>query len=464
MAQFSTLLLEAKKLGAIRFDRAFKIRHVTPQTGKLLGSAVDMAAGDDFILYFQEFVGSEAALSKLIDSGKGCLHLKDVNRDDEQGGLRYFDFLVLPDPPAGDAVLVVEEVTERARLQQELNQQRYDLHLLQHRLKAKKRSLSDKLMGNSPAIERVRDMVAKLSRVPSATVLLLGPSGTGKSLTAAVLHAASFPGEAPFVDVNCAALPETLIEAELFGHEKGAFTHAVVSRPGLFQAAAGGTIFLNEIGELPLSLQTKLLSVIESKQFRRLGSNKLVDVQARIVAATNKDLTAEVGEKRFREDLFHRLNVVSITLPSLREMGKDVITIAEHFLTFFNVEFNKRVKGFTPAARDALLAHDWPGNVRELSNCIERAMIFSEGDRLDTADFVLQPPLNAIRSDRRWSLPPEGITLEAVERQLILSALEQAGGNKTRAAGLLGLSRDTLRYRLDKYSIEAAADRRRSKP
>jgi transcriptional regulator with PAS, ATPase and Fis domain len=246
------------------------------------------------------------------------------------------------------------------------------------------------------------------------------------------------------------------LESELFGYEKGAFTHATVSRSGLFEEAQGGTVFLDEIGELPLNMQAKLLHVLETKKFRRLGSNKIIEVKARLISATNRDLQKEVSRKEFREDLFYRLNVVLIQLPPLRELGEDIILIATHLLKIFNIEFKKQVKGFTEDARQLLLTYQWPGNVRELSNCLERTMIFIEKDWIEAPDLVVfQPSFAQTVSDGLlWTVPPDGIVLEDVERQLITSALKQAGKNKSKAARLLGLTRDTLRYRLEKYQLE----------
>jgi transcriptional regulator with PAS, ATPase and Fis domain len=358
----------------------------------------------------------------------------------------------LPDEESGGGVLLVEDATEGAKMLQELTQQKYELLLYRSGALFPRQFLSESILGESPAIQQVRESIQKLSKVPKATVLLLGETGTGKNLVAQVIHYSSMPPDAPFVDINCAALPEALIEAELFGYEKGAFTHATVSRPGLLQEAEGGTILLDEIGELPLNLQAKLLSVLETKRFRRLGSNKLIEVKARTIAASNRDLQKEVAEKRFREDLYHRLNVVSVHLPPLRELGDDVLIMANHFLKVFNMEFKKKVKGFTSSARNALLGYTWPGNVRELSNCLERAMIFVENDWIDEADLVVGHSEQGLHR-QEWTIPPKGIILEDVERQLIISALRQAGGNKSKAARLLGLSRDTLRYRLEKFQL-----------
>jgi transcriptional regulator with PAS, ATPase and Fis domain len=341
------------------------------------------------------------------------------------------------------ALLIVEDASVQARTIQELNQQKYELFLYKRDPEFRKRFLSESILGNSEAIIQIRETIQKLSKAPTATILLMGETGSGKNLAARVIHYSAMSADAPFVEINCAALPEHLIESELFGYEKGAFTHAVTSKPGLLE------------GEMPLNMQTKLLSVLETKNLRRLGSNKSIEVDIRIIAATNLDLQKEVEEKRFREDLFYRLNVVSVTMPPLRELGEDIMMISEHLLKLFNIEFKKEVKGFSEDARQILLSYSWPGNVRELSNCLERAMIFIEKDILDAPDLVVFGPQShqAKQKAHQWTIPPGGIILEDVERQLILSALKQAGYNKSKAARLLGLSRDTLRYRLEKYQL-----------
>ena len=275
--------------------------------------------------------------------------------------------------------------------------QRYDLFLYRTSADFRRKRSSDRILGDSPAIRRVRAAIQKLSRIPSATVLLTGETGCGKNLAARVIHDSSMPVDAPFVEINCAALPEHLIESELFGYEKGAFTHAVTAKPGLLEEAHEGTLFLDEIGDMPANMQAKLLAVLEGRPFRRLGSTRPIEVNIRVIASTNRDLQADVADKRFREDLFFRLNVVTLALPPLRELGDDILMIAEHFLNVYNVEFKKRVKGFSADARRGLLGHPWPGNVRELANCIERAMIFAEKDHIDAYDLVLSPPARVCR-------------------------------------------------------------------
>jgi transcriptional regulator with PAS, ATPase and Fis domain len=352
-------------------------------------------------------------------------------------------------------LVIIENVTYIARAIQAMNQQRYDLFLYQRNQEFRTEFLNNSILGNSKAILKVRETIQKISSFPNATVLLMGETGTGKNLAARVVHLSSMPRAAPFVHINCAALPEHLIEAELFGYEKGSFTHAITARPGLFEEAGNGSIFLDEIGEIPLYIQAKLLSVLETKQVRRLGSNKTIDVNARIIAATNKDLQKAVQQKTFREDLFYRLNIVFIDLPPLRKMGDDIILIAEYLRKRFNVEFGKQVRRFSTRAKKLLLDYTWPGNVRELSNCIERAMIFNESDSIEPESLTISnqfgdPPLDGTQ---QFTIPPDGINLEDVERRLITAALKQAGNNKSKAARLIGLTRDTLRYRLEKYNL-----------
>ena len=445
-------LLKHKKWGLIRIDAARNVVEMNQSAQRLLQSLGHENRFVGLEAIFPEFVGNESYISDIVTSKKGDYRIEYVNRYDADGRLRYLNLMVLPDEAPDCALLIIEDATEKAQMEQQINQQKYELYLYQHVAEFRKKFLSASILGDSEAIRKVRSIIDKLSRVSTATVLLTGDTGTGKNLAARVIHYSSMPSNAPFVEINCAALPEHLIESELFGYEKGAFTHAVSMRPGLLEEAHDGTIFLDEIGEIPLNLQAKLLSVIETKRFRRLGSNTPIEVNVRIIAATNRDLQNDVYRKKFREDLYYRLNVVSLKMPPLREMGEDILTVANHFLRIFNIEFKKEVKGFTAEARQALLNYPWPGNVRELGNCIERAMIFAETEHIETADLVILD-LQALRHTRQWTVPPGGIVLNDVERQLILSALEQTGQNKAKAARLLGLTRDTLRYRLDKYGL-----------
>ncbi len=455
MSEALNRLLAYKNLGTVFFDAQFNIIEIDKIAREILRSIGQRPVKGNLLDLFPEFIGSEEFVKQVIEKQKGDFRLEYVNRSDNTPVIYYLNMLVLPGEKDERGLLVLEDATEQARTAQALNQQRYELFLYKHDPEFRRKFLSESILGNSEAIQQIRETIQKLSKVPAATILLMGETGSGKNLAARVIHYSAMSADAPFVEINCAALPEHLIESELFGYEKGAFTHAVASKPGLLEEAQGGSIFLDEIGEMPLIMQAKLLSVLETKTFRRLGSNKPVEVDIRIIAATNRDLKNEVDENRFREDLFYRLNVVSLTMPPLRELGDDIITLSEYLLKLFNVEFKKKVKGFTEEARQILLSYAWPGNVRELSNCLERAMIFADKDTLDATDLVILGSAThpTERKAHQWSIPPGGLVLEEVERQLILSALEQSANNKSKAARLLGLTRDTLRYRLEKYQL-----------
>ena len=296
------------------------------------------------------------------------------------------------------------------------------------------------LIGESAAIKEVLSMIYRVA--PSgATVLITGESGTGKELAARTLHAASPRKNRRFVAVSCAAIPESLLESELFGYERGAFTGATRSKPGKFALADGGTLFLDEIGDLPTSLQVKLLRVLQEKEVERLGSTLPRKVDVRIIAATNQDLRKKVEEGSFREDLFYRINTINIHIPPLRERKEDILPLAEFFLRKFSKEMGKDIKGFDREARKALLSYQWPGNVRELINVVERAVVLTRKNII-TADLLALEPLKS-------PFP----TLEELEREHIKRALDLAGGNLTRASELLGIHRNTLREKLKKYNL-----------
>jgi transcriptional regulator with PAS, ATPase and Fis domain len=259
--------------------------------------------------------------------------------------------------------------------------------------------------------------------------------------------------KSPFVEINCTSIPPTLLESEIFGYEKGAFTNAIASKKGLLEEADGGTLFLDEIGELPLSVQVKFLSFLETKRFRRLGSTQERSVDIRVIAASNKDLKQAVENHEFREDLFYRIHVVTLKLPALRELGHDIIIIADHFITIFAYDFKKKARGLTEKAKAKLLSHPWRGNVRELRNVIERAVIFTEGNRIDQEDIILGEEKQTRQTTDQIHIPENGLSLFDVEKNLLLEALSRASGNQSRAARLLGLSLDTFRYRMKKYKI-----------
>jgi two-component system NtrC family response regulator len=312
----------------------------------------------------------------------------------------------------------------------------------------------DFIVSASRRMEEALNLIGRVSQ-STATVLILGESGTGKELIARAIHYSSARADKPFVKVNCAALPENLLESELFGHEKGAFTGAVARRIGRFEQADQGSIFLDEIGDLSPALQMKLLRVLQEKEFERLGSNQTIKSDVRVIAATNRNLEEAIKKGTFREDLYYRLNVVTISLPPLRERKEDIPLLMEHFLKKYNRENNKKVNSLSKEARDLLLRHEYPGNVRELENIIERAVVLCRGETLTTQDLPLnlrdsktEAALERAREGR--NLPD---TLEEIERQLIAKALERSGGVQTKAAEELGISERVLRYKMKKYLI-----------
>jgi two-component system response regulator HydG len=302
---------------------------------------------------------------------------------------------------------------------------------------------------------RMKELFENLSLVaPSdATILIYGESGTGKELVANAIHQNSPRAQKPFIKVSCAALPETLLESELFGHERGAFTGALARKAGRFQLADGGTLFLDEVNVMSSTTQVKLLRVLQEREFEPLGSTKTIHVDIRLITATNKDLEVEVKEGRFREDLFYRLNVVPIHLPPLRDRKEDIPLLADHFFKLFQEKNKKSIKGFLPKTIDTLMRYDWPGNIRELENVMERAILLCRGEYLSPQD--LPPPFQGeqIGEQPIVSIPP-GMTLEALEKEAIIQTLEETGGNRTQTAQILGISRKTLQNKLKEYGLE----------
>jgi two-component system, NtrC family, response regulator AtoC len=308
---------------------------------------------------------------------------------------------------------------------------------------------ADRIVGGSTAMSMLRSLLAKVAMSPASTILLTGESGTGKDLAAKVLHYNSERANRPFMNITCSALTETLLESELFGHERGAFTDARQQKRGLLESAEGGTVFLDEIGEMAPALQAKLLRVLEEKAFKRVGGTQDIQVDVRIVAATNRNLEEAVKAGTFRQDLFYRLNVLPIALPPLRQHLDDVPALVAFYVDGFNREFRKRVKRVSPAALQMLQQYGWPGNIRELRNAVERAMLLTTSDTLGPDDF----PLVASVPKPTVELPAGGIDLDSLERSLVVQALERSGGNQTRAAALLGLNRDQIRYRIEKFHL-----------
>ena len=312
------------------------------------------------------------------------------------------------------------------------------------------------MIGAAPAMRELFAMIRAVA--PSeASVLILGESGTGKELVARGLHEGSPRGTHRLVTVNCAALAETLLESELFGHEKGAFTGAQRQRDGLFVQADGGTMFMDEIGEMPMPLQAKLLRALQQGEVQRVGSDRPVRVDVRIIAATNRDLEAEVRAGRFREDLYYRLNVIALRVPPLRERSEDIPLLAGHFLGRFAQRNRKSFRGYSPRAMDLMLRHDWPGNVRELENAVERAVILAPGDMVTERDLPagLQAGVADVGNAAHDHAPAVGVSLEDAEREAVARALEQAGHNKSAAARLLGVTRVTLRSKMRKFGLDA---------
>jgi len=304
------------------------------------------------------------------------------------------------------------------------------------------------IVGESQSMKDVLETVARVA--PSdANVMIYGESGTGKELIARALHEQSNRRQNPFIQLSCAALPETLLESELFGYERGAFTGAADSKPGRFELADTGTLFLDEIGDISLTVQVKLLRVLEQMSFERLGGSKTINVDVRLIGATNRDLPAIIKSGEFREDLYYRLNVIPINLPPLRERRGDIKLLARHFLERF-----ARDKQLAPDSLRLLEDYTWPGNVRELQNTIERSTILSRGKVILPDDLPVEVRRGAALSNDAIQLPAEGVALEKVERELITQALERTGGNRTKAAELLGISRHTLLYRIEKYGLQ----------
>ena len=302
---------------------------------------------------------------------------------------------------------------------------------------------------------KMRGLVDTLSLVaPSdATVLIMGESGTGKEVVANAIHHNSPRAGHAFIKVSCAALPETLLESELFGHEKGAFTGALARREGRFQLADGGTIFLDEVGEMSTAVQTKLLRVLQEKEFQPLGGNRTVKVDIRVIAATNRDLEAEIRSGRFREDLYYRLNVVPIVLPPLRERKEDIPSLAEHFFSLYSSKSGKALKGITGKAMDLLVRYDWPGNIRELENCIERAVIMAREAAIVPADLPLVVQMLSPAEGKESPEIPSGFSISEMEKALIIKTLAEMDGNRTRAAKNLGINRRTLQNKLREYGL-----------
>ena len=345
-----------------------------------------------------------------------------------------------------EIMLLVEKALETTRLRREVKALRAS--------QAQPFSI-DWIVGESRAVKEAKALLLKVAASPASTVLLTGESGTGKDLAAKVLHYASDRAARPFMNITCSALPDTILESELFGHERGAFTDARQQKRGLLESADGGTVFLDEIGEMAPQLQAKLLRFLEDKTFKRVGGVADIRVDVRVIAATNRKLEDDVKKGRFREDLYYRLNVLPIVLPPLRTRADDIPALVNFFVDLYNREFRKRVRGVSLDAMRRLQTYGWPGNIRELRNAVERAMLLVEGTELTAEQFPVASSSGPLTEG--VDLPAGGIDLEQLERSLVVQALERSGWNQTKAATLLGLNRDQIRYRIEKFKLEKPA-------
>jgi two-component system response regulator AtoC len=344
-----------------------------------------------------------------------------------------YDYIEKPFCPE-KAELLIEKLVEHQRLIEE----NISLHQ-----KLEERYRFENIIAKSPKMQQIIEVIKVVAK-SNATVLITGDSGTGKELVARAIHSQSYRKDKSFVAVSCAALPETLLESELFGHEKGSFTGAHAQRKGKFETANKGTIFLDEIGEMSANIQVHLLRVLEEKEFSRVGSNELIKVDVRVISATNKDMKQAVADRQFREDLYYRLNVVTIELPPLRERKEDILLLTQHFLKKFAVENQKDITDFSPEATDFLLKYEWPGNVRELENAIERAVILARNPYIEAADLP-QESLTLAQSAQ------SGKNLEEIEKDHIINVINETGGNYSKAARILGVSRATLYNKIKGY-------------
>ncbi len=346
-----------------------------------------------------------------------------------------------------ELAIVIKKALETRELKREVAQ----LRAVQPR-----RFSIDSIIGDSADLRHVLNMVRKIALSDAGTVLIQGESGTGKELIAKAIHYEGARADKPFMAINCAAVPETLLESELMGHEKGAFTDAKSQKKGLFEMAHGGTVFLDEIGDMPMAIQAKLLRVLEDRTFRRVGGLKDIHVDIRIVSATNCDLLEAIEQKLFRSDLYYRLQVIPIFLPPLRERRDDILTLARHFIESFNREFGKDVRQISKEAENVLVDYDWPGNIRELRNVIERAVILENDETMEYEHLpreLVSRNVPAGGSPLIFTLPAEGIDIEDVERELIRQSLETSDGNQSKAAKKLNLGIDAFRYRMKKFKF-----------
>jgi DNA-binding NtrC family response regulator len=458
MADEKILIIEDEAIVRSALTEMFLHRRCAPVSAASLAEAETLAGRDTFDLIM---------LDQRLPDGEGRQFLEHI--------------ALSPEPPP--VVMItgngsIEDAVQCMRagafdyVQKPFHQGQIDIVLKKaqdfRHLRGVARHLNDQgdgkaMLGRSPAMNRLRQLIDRVAPT-DATVFIMGESGTGKEVIAREIYRRSPRRNAPFITVNCAAISETLIESEFFGHERGAFTGATERREGRFELAHGGTLLLDEVSEIPANLQAKLLRVLQERKFERVGGSKTVEVDVRLIATSNRELMACVRDGSFRLDLYHRLNVFPVILPPLRERGEDVILLAEHFLRASTRKHGSRPSGFSDAARSAIRTYRWPGNVRELQNAIERAVILSEPGRPLTpamigltADAAVQPELPLVATPAPSEDPDAPLDLATNERQLIRRALEISGGVRVKAAALLGIGERTLRYKLKEYEQEEGA-------
>jgi two-component system response regulator AtoC len=421
----------------VMYDKDFRITGVNSAAEKLFGMTAPEMVGRECREVFgcQECEPGCGFLVGLSDAPSVSNATVRVHTDNGRERLAVIRTRQLLDETgrATGAVATIKDITEEAASQKR------------------------EVIAESQGMREVLNFVRRVAASEATTILLEGENGTGKDLIAKTLHYQSLRQAEPFIAINCAAIPETLLESELFGYEKGAFTDARQQKRGIFELADKGTLFLDEIGEIPLMLQAKLLRVLEEQSFRRLGGLKDIRLDLRVVAATNKSLREAVKEGAFRQDLYFRLNVIHITIPPLRERPEDIPPLVAFFIDHYNNKFKRRIEGVTPEAERLLLAHDWAGNVRELRNAIERAMILEEGSHITAASLPItisqMGPRPVTAAPASSPISDEGMSLEDNERALLTRALEKTHGNQTQAARLLKITRDTLRYKMKKFNL-----------
>jgi two-component system response regulator AtoC len=422
----------------VLYDADLTITGVNQAAGRLFGMAAGEMVGRNCREVFRcgacdEECGMRVGLNQSPSAPHSTLRLHTDNGRERLAVIRT-NQLVSDDGRLEGVIATIKDITEEVAPQKR------------------------EVIAESPAMRELLNFVRRVAASEATTILLEGENGTGKDLVAKTLHYQSLRQTEPFIAINCAAIPETLLESELFGYEKGAFTDARSQKRGIFELADKGTLFLDEIGEIPLMLQAKLLRVIEEQCFRRLGGLKDIKLDLRVLAATNRNLREAVHEGAFRQDLYFRLNVIHITIPPLRERPDDILPLARFFVDHYNRKFKRNLAGVSAEAGRLLMTHDWPGNVRELRNAIERAMILEESAEIRTSSLPITightvgmaaPTTAAAVSE----FPNEGLSLEENEKNLLVRALEKTGGNQTQAARLLHVTRDTLRYKMKKFNL-----------